>query len=89
MDDVKTLKQPQSFLDQIQKNSNRQENQSISKSALAREVLEKALLKMRIIFDSSIGNRPREETEEFMNQIAEEISNVEGLTEAEQDNIIR
>lgn len=89
MDDVKTLKQPQSFLDQIQKNSNRQENQSISKSALAREVLEKALLKMRIIFDSSIGSRPREETEEFMNQIAEEISNVEGLTEAEQDNIIR
>lgn len=44
---------------------------------------------MRIIFDSSIGSRPREETEEFMNQIAEEISNVEGLTEAEQDNIIR
>ena len=59
------------------------------RSALAKEVLEKALLKMREIFESQAGSRTREETEEFLQEIADDILSIDELTEVEQESIIK
>jgi hypothetical protein len=81
LDDVKALKTPPSFYESMHKNQ---------RSAAARQVMEKALDRMREIIDGGMSkDTGRTDMEEYAYLIAEEISSAKDLTEDEQFDIIR